>query len=62
MDTELFIGLSKKMAQDRAELNNLIFRLVSIDGETYLGYPEDARTDRICCEITSAKVTKATLQ
>jgi hypothetical protein len=62
MNTELFIGLSKKGAQDLAEAKGLIFRLVSIDNEAYLGYPEDTRTDRVCCEITSSKVSKATIQ
>lgn len=62
MNTDLFVGLSKKGAQDLAEAKGLIFRLVSMNGETYLGYPEDTRTDRICCELADSKVTKATLQ
>lgn len=59
-----FIGLSKKNAQDLAENNNLIFRLVSLNGELYLGYPDenDKRSDRICVEIDKGKVTKASLQ
>ena len=57
-----FVGLTKKGAQNLAEAKCLIFRLVSIDGETFLGYPEDERTDRICVEIEGGKVTQASVQ
>lgn len=43
-----FIGRSKKSAQDLAEQYNLIFYLVKENGNDYLPYPEDVRTDRIC--------------
>jgi len=61
---ESFIGLTKKSAQNKAEAENLIFRLVSIDKEPYLSYPaeDDVRNDRICVEIENGKVVKATLQ
>ena len=59
MNVEDFIGLGKKSAQNLAENNNLIFRLISVDGENYLGYPEDNREDRVCVELISNKVVKA---
>jgi hypothetical protein len=61
-NADTFLGLTKKGAQDRAEALNLVFRLISIDGESYFSYPEDQRQDRICVEITGGKVTKAVLQ
>lgn len=57
-----FLGLSKKSAQNKAEALNLIFRLIRIDAEKYYEYPEDTRTDRICVELDSGKVTKASVQ
>ncbi len=57
-----FHGMSKKRAQDVAELKNLIFRLISIDGDPFLAYPEDERTDRVCVEIENGKVSKATFR
>lgn len=58
---EKFVGLTKKSAQDLADRNNLIFRLISIDNEPYMGYPEDERTDRVCVEIVKGVITKAVL-
>ena len=57
-----FIGLSKKKAQDVAEYNSLIFRLVKVDGEEMLGYPTDTNSERICVEIENGKVVKASIQ
>jgi len=57
-----FIGLGKKKAQDVAEYNSLIFRLVSVDGEEMLGYPTDTNAERICVEIESGKVVRASIQ
>jgi len=57
-----FIGMTKKRAQDVAELKNLIFRLISIDGDPFLSYSEDERTDRVCVEIEDGKVSKATIR
>ena len=54
-----YLGLSKKMAQDKCEGKNMIFRLISIDGDPYFSWPEDRRTDRICIEIVNGKVTLA---
>lgn len=62
MNAEEFIGLGKKGAQDKAERLNLIFHLVSVDGEKRFGYPEDKRDDRICVELEKNKVIKAALQ
>jgi hypothetical protein len=57
-----FEGLTKKGAQNKAEAENLIFRLIKVDGAEFLAYPEDTRTDRICIEIEGGKVVKATIQ
>lgn len=57
-----FIGLTKKGAQQKAEQLNLIFRLISINGESYLSYPTDTRSDRVCVEINDGTVTVAKLQ
>lgn len=62
MNADIYLGLTKKSAQNLAEAQNVIFRLISIDGEDYFGYPEDSRDDRICVEINEGKVTKAVLQ
>ncbi len=62
MNEDHFINLSKKAAQDAAEKHNFIFRLVSIDGKQFLGYPEDIRDDRVCVEIQNNKVVVAKLQ
>jgi hypothetical protein len=57
-----FIGQTKKGAQNMAEAKNMIFRLISIDGEPFLSYPDDIRDDRVCVEITDGKVTRALIQ
>jgi hypothetical protein len=62
MKAEDFVGLSKKGAMELAEINNLIFRLVAINGESYLGYPEDTRADRVCVELVNGKVSAAAIQ
>lgn len=62
MEAADFIGLSKKGAQNLAEVNNMIFRLVSVDERNILGLPEDERLDRVCVEIEKGKVTRATIQ
>lgn len=59
---EDYVGMTKKGAQNKAEAENLVFRLVSVDGETFLGLPEDVREDRICVVIKNGKVESATLQ
>ena len=58
-----FVGMSKTRAQDMAEKRYWIFRLVSVDGERFLGYPEegDVRDDRICVEVVDNVVTAARL-
>jgi len=62
MKVEDFLGLSKKRAQDLAESKNLIFRLIKIDDENFLSYPEDVRDDRLCVEIEKGQVKKASIQ
>lgn len=57
-----FVGLSKKKAQDLAEKKNVIFRLIRIDSEDFLAYPDDNRTDRVCVEIDNTVVTKAIMR
>jgi len=56
-----FLGLTKLGAQGKAEACYMIFRLVSIDGEKFLGYPPvgDVCADRICVEITNGVVSSA---
>lgn len=56
--TSDYVGLTKKGAQNKAEANNLIFRLIRVDGETFLSYPDDTRDDRVCVEIDSGLVSK----
>jgi hypothetical protein len=63
MKAEDFIGVSKFKAHDLVEANSLVYRLVSVDGAIFLGYPTDElRTDRICVEIENGVVVKATIQ
>ena len=61
VDINKFMNLPKKDAQNLAERQNLIFRLISVDGEPFLPYPEDKRDDRICVEIEKNKVAKVTV-
>lgn len=61
-DATKFLNLTKRSAQDLAEFQSLVFRLVSVDGERFLGYPDDTRTDRICVEIEKGTIVKATIQ
>lgn len=62
MDVQSLLGQGKRAAQNKAELMNLIFRLIRVDGESFLPYPEESRTDRVCVEIDNGKVTKAVLR
>lgn len=62
MKAEDFVGMTKKGAQGEAEKANLIFRLIRVDTEAFLPYPDDNRADRLCVEIDSGKVTKASIQ
>jgi len=57
-----FLTLTKKSAQNLAEKDNQIFRLIRIDDQAYLAYPEDTRSDRVCVEIDNGKVSKATIR
>lgn len=59
----LYIGLGKKAGQNLAEKANMLFHMVSVDGEKVLGYPEnqEPREDRICVEIVKGQIAKATL-
>jgi len=60
---EKYIGMEKRRAQNEAEADNLIFRLIMADGEEFLPFPkeDERRTDRICVEIERNKVVKATI-
>lgn len=62
MDSEIFLGLPKRSAQELAETYNLLFRLIRIDDKPFFPYPDDIREDRICVEIQSGKVVKAVIQ
>jgi hypothetical protein len=62
MNTDEFLGLTKKAAQDKAEAKNLVFRLIRVGSEPYFPYPTDQRNDRVCIEIDDGKVSKVTLQ
>lgn len=61
MDSALFIGLSKKEAQNLAEKCNLIFRLIRVDDKQMFSFPEKFQKDRICVEIENNKIVKADL-
>lgn len=61
VDANTYIGLGKRPAQNKAERDNLIFRLIRVDGENLLPYPDDKRDDRICVEMDNEKVSKATI-
>jgi hypothetical protein len=58
----VYIGMGKRQAQNKSELDNLIFRLIRVDAEHFLSYPDDVRDDRLCVEIDDNKVTKATIR
>lgn len=62
MHAEQFMGMSKKGAQGKAEAANMVFRLIRVDAEQFLSYPEDEMKDRVCVEIDDGKVTKATIR
>lgn len=62
MKAEHFIGMTKKGAQSESEKQNMIFRLIRVDAENFLDYPEDVREDRLCVEIENGKVVKASIQ
>lgn len=62
MKADEFLGMSKKRAQDLAEAKNLVFRLISVDGEPFFPYPDDKRDDRICVEIVNGQISKASIQ
>ncbi len=59
IDADKYLGLPKKDAQNLAEKQSIIFRLIRVDDRNILPYPEDVRTDRICVEVENNKVAKA---
>lgn len=62
MNATDYIGLEKRAAQNKAEKDNLIFRLVSVDGRQILGPPSDDCKDRICITIDNGKVSSAEIK
>jgi len=62
MKEEQYLNLSKRSAQNLAEAQNFLFRLISVDGDPFMPYPEDTRDDRVCIEITAGKVSKVVFQ
>lgn len=61
MKAEDLLGMTKKRAQDEAEIRNYIFRIIRIDTTDFQAYPDDVRTDRVCVEIDNGRVSKVTL-
>jgi hypothetical protein len=61
IDSNVFLGLTKKSGQNKAEVLNLLFHLVRIDKEAYLEFPKEKRDDRVCIEIDNGQITKATI-
>lgn len=61
-NAESYVGMTKKSAQSKSEFENLIYRVVSVDGEKFLGFPEDKREDRVCVIIENGKVIQAFIQ
>ena len=60
MNSEQFLGLTKKDAQSLADKMDLIFRLIRIGDKDFFSYPEEeGRGDIICVELDNSKVTKA---
>jgi len=62
IDPNTFLTLSKRGAQNRAESLNLVFRLIRIDQEHFLDYPEDTRDDRVCVELDNGAVSVAAIR
>lgn len=62
IDANIFLGMGKRESQNRAELLNLIYRLIRVDDRQMQGYPADTREDRVCIEIDNLQVTKAVIQ
>jgi hypothetical protein len=62
IDAAKYLLLPKKDAQNLAEKDSVIFRLIRVDDRNILPYPEDIRNDRICVEVEKNKVVKATVQ
>jgi hypothetical protein len=62
MNVSHVVGMPKKDAQNFAEMNNLIFRVLSVDDMTFLGEPPDVREDRLCVKIVKNKVVEANIK
>ena len=56
-----YLGLTKKRAQDLAEADNLIFRLIRIDERNFFGYPDYFNGQNLCIEIEKSVVVKSTI-
>lgn len=61
INADMFLGMTKKGSQDKAEAMNLIFRLIRVDDRAIQSYPSDQRTDRLCVELEGGKVVKAVI-
>ena len=59
IDTSKYIGMGKRRAQNLAEHDNLIFRLISSNGKIILGKPESIQSDRLCVVIENDQVKEA---
>lgn len=62
-NADQYLRMTKRAAQNKAESDSLIFRLISVGKEQFLPYPDDKREDRICIEIDEGGlISKATIQ
>lgn len=52
-------GRRRRARRNIAEARGLVYRLIRIDRESYMPYPDDIRDDRVCIEIDNGKVSKA---
>jgi hypothetical protein len=59
---EDYMGKTKNGAQNKAEAQSMVFRLIRIDDRNFFDYPEDTRTDRVCVELDNGEVTKVVFQ
>ena len=67
ISSDMFLNKTKKSSQDLAEKHSIIYRLIRINNENFMSYPDssDDRSkmmDRVCIEIDNGKVTKAVFQ
>lgn len=62
MQSEQFLGLTKRQSYDLAEKLGLMVRIIRMGEKPLLPYPNDVRDDRICLELDERRVSKAVVQ